>query len=184
MEEDDMNPILESWKTLADGYSERLDVVGSDQWDQASNCDGWSVRDLVKHTIDVQCKIPDALGAGVGGDLGDDLVSEWSRVSTAAIAAFQTDGAMDKMVEGPMGEAPVAQALGLPSMDLLVHTFDLARSTGGDEKLPEDIVEHAFESIKPMDAMLRGEGMFHQKVEVGDDANLQTQFIAFTGRQP
>jgi uncharacterized protein (TIGR03086 family) len=179
-----MNPMLENWKTLADGYSQRLEAVGSDQWDQQSNCDAWSVRDLVKHTIDVQCSIPDALGAEVGGDLGDDLVSEWSRVSTAAEAAFQTDGAMDKVVPGPMGEGPVAQALGISSLDLLVHTFDLARSTGGDEMLPEDIVEHAFETIKPMDAMLRGEGMFYEKVDVADDAAIQTQFIAFTGREP
>jgi uncharacterized protein (TIGR03086 family) len=179
-----MSEILDSWKILSDGYTQRLAAVGSDQWDQASNCEGWSVRDLVNHTIDVQCKIPDALGAGVGGDLGDDLVSEWSRVSAAALAAFQADGAMDEVVQGPMGEAPVAQALGIPSMDLLVHTFDLARSTGSDEKLPEDIVEHAFESLKPMDSMLRGEGMFHQKVEVAADADLQTQLIAFTGRQP
>lgn len=41
------------------------------------------------------------------------------------------------------------------TMDLLVHTWDLARAMGADERLDEEIVREAFEALKPMDAMIR-----------------------------
>ncbi len=178
-----MDSMIDSWKAVVEGFTQRLEAVSDDQWDADSNCDGWSVRDLAAHAIDVQRMIPTALGADMP-EVGADLGASWQDVVAAAQAAFEVDGAMQQVVAGPVGEMPADQALGIPTNDLLIHTFDLARSTGGDETLPSEFVEHAFESLKPIDAMIRGEGMFGPKVDVADDAPLQDQFIAFTGRQP
>lgn len=43
----------------------------------------------------------------------------------------------------------------LVTMDLLVHTWDVARAVGADESLHPQAVADAYEMLKPMDAMIR-----------------------------
>jgi uncharacterized protein (TIGR03086 family) len=69
-------------------------------------------------------------------------------------------------------------------MDLLVHTWDLARATGQDERLPPDEVHDFLVGIEPWDAALRASGQYGPRVAVPDDADEQTRLLAFTGRQP
>jgi uncharacterized protein (TIGR03086 family) len=67
--------------------------------------------------------------------------------------------------------------------DVLVHTWDLARAVGGDERLDEAAVAGAYSGLKPMDAMIRRPGVFGPKVEAPEGADLQTEFLSFLGRQ-
>ena len=77
------------------------------------------------------------------------------------------------------------QVLGLLVTDLLVHSWDLARSIGADETLPPEAVEAALMGLQRMpEQMLRGDAMFAPAVEVADDASPQDRLIAFAGRQP
>jgi uncharacterized protein (TIGR03086 family) len=69
------------------------------------------------------------------------------------------------------------------TMDLLVHTWDLARAVGADERLDEDAVRQAYAGLKPMDAVIRQPGVFGPKLEPPADADLQTEFLYFLGRQ-
>jgi uncharacterized protein (TIGR03086 family) len=68
--------------------------------------------------------------------------------------------------------------------DLLVHTWDLARATGGDERLDPALVEHTLASMEPLDDALRGHGAFADKLPAPDDADEQTKLLCFLGRQP
>ncbi len=68
-------------------------------------------------------------------------------------------------------------------MDVLVHTWDLARTVGADERLDEDSVRHAYEALKPMDAMIRQPRVFGPKLEPPLDADQQKQFLYFLGRR-
>jgi hypothetical protein len=69
------------------------------------------------------------------------------------------------------------------TMDLLVHTWDLARTIGADEHLDEESVRQAYEALKPMDAMIRQPNFFGPKLEPPIDADLQTEFLCFLGRR-
>jgi len=74
--------------------------------------------------------------------------------------------------------------------DLLIHSWDLARSIGADETLPPDAVEAAtigLHHVPP--ALLRGTNplgakMMGPAVEVPDEASAQDKMLAFTGRRP
>jgi uncharacterized protein (TIGR03086 family) len=74
--------------------------------------------------------------------------------------------------------------------DLLLHSWDLARSIGADEALPPDAVEATtigLHHVPP--ALLRGTNPLGQKmmaaaVEVPADASPQDKMLAFTGRRP
>lgn len=181
-----MSDIIDQWRIVADTFGARLRDVGPDQWDAPTPCTDFTVRQLVDHAVDVQRTMPKAVGAGDAVDtpLGDDPASAWTTIVAAGEEALRAEGVLDMVVPGPMGERPVGQSMGIPTMDLLVHTWDLARAIGADETLPADMVAHAYEQLQPMDAMLRDPQVFGPKVEVPDDADLQTRFIAFTGRQP
>jgi uncharacterized protein (TIGR03086 family) len=67
--------------------------------------------------------------------------------------------------------------------DVLVHTWDLARATGQDERLDPDEVHDTYERMLPADEMIRGD-QFGPKVPVPDDADEQTKLLAFVGRTP
>jgi hypothetical protein len=69
------------------------------------------------------------------------------------------------------------------TMDLLVHTWDLARTVGADEHLDEGSVRGAYEALKPMDAMIRQPSFFGPKLDPPDGADLQTEFLYFLGRR-
>jgi hypothetical protein len=68
-------------------------------------------------------------------------------------------------------------------MDVLVHTWDLARTVGADERLDEEMVRQAYDALKPMDAAIRQPGVFGPKLEPPAGADLQTEFLYFLGRR-
>ena len=87
-------------------------------------------------------------------------------------------------MDGPTGRMSAGEIIGrFVTMDLLVHTWDLARTIGVDEHLDEDSVRRAYEALKPMDAMIRQPNVFGPKLEPPTDADLQTEFLYFLGRQ-
>lgn len=66
--------------------------------------------------------------------------------------------------------------------DALVHTWDLARSVGGDERLDAEAVSQAFSGLKPIEDMLRQPGVFGPDVGRAVDADEQEQFLNLLGR--
>ena len=74
--------------------------------------------------------------------------------------------ALAKEIDGPTGKMPAGEIIGqFVTMDVLVHTWDLARAVGADERLDEDSVRQAYEVLKPMDAMIRQPNVFGPKLE-------------------
>ena len=68
-------------------------------------------------------------------------------------------------------------------MDVLVHTWDLARAVGAQERLDEDSVRMAYAALQPMDAMIRQPGVFGPKLDAPTGADVQTKFLYFLGRR-
>ncbi len=114
----------------------------------------------------------------------EDPAAAWHTAWGTVLQIAGDPAAMGTLVEGPMGEMPFEQMLGsFVCMDLLVHTWDLARAVGGDERLDEASVERAYEVMKPMDDQIRQPGVFGPKLEAPVGADTQTQFLYFLGRR-
>jgi uncharacterized protein (TIGR03086 family) len=177
--------IVDLWSRVADGFGARLDAVADDQWDDPTPCPEWSVRELANHAITSQRLLPMRLGVEIDVADGDPKAS-WEAMRAAALAAFQKPGVLDEKVEMPFGEMTVAQILTNVAMgDLLIHSWDLARATGGDERLDPDAVTVAFEGLKPLDEVLRASGtVFGPKIDPPPGADLQTELLCFSGRRP
>jgi uncharacterized protein (TIGR03086 family) len=68
-------------------------------------------------------------------------------------------------------------------MDLVVHRWDLARATGGDEHIDDADIARLTEAAAGFGEMIRSPGVCGPELAVADDADDQTRLLAFLGRQ-
>lgn len=171
--------------TMLTAFDARVQAAKGGDWSRPAPCDGWTARDVVDHVannvLNVAAGLSGAEAQAVAAD--EDIVAAWNRAFTAAKSVLPTADTSQNL-PGPMGPMPAEMILGrLMSMDTLVHTWDLARAVGGDERLDADAVANAYSGIKPMDAMIRRPGVFGPKIEAAAGDDLQTEFLKFLGRK-
>src|SRR3546814_5036912 len=118
-------------------------------------------------------------------DLDDDPVGAW-RAHTDAVQVLLDDPAIaDCEHDLPhIGTMSLASAIDMIyTADVFLHRWDLARATGQDETLDADRCAEMLEGMLPMDEVLRQSGQYGPRVEVPDDADVQTKLLAFLGRE-
>lgn len=179
-----MSEATDRYLRLADAFAARLEAAPDDALSAQSPCPEWTARDVVVHVMGGQRGITAALTGGTAEEVPADAdIKEAFRSTYAAFKDAISTADLQTPVPGPMGPMPAELLIGrLLASDVLVHTWDLARAVGGDERLDEDAVAHAYEGLKPMDAMIRRPGVFGDKVEPPAGADLQTEFLCFLGR--
>ena len=166
------------WGQTAEKWTEVVAQVGDDDWAKPTTCEEFNVRQLVDHVMHWQ-----AMGGGILG-AGTEPGDPWDEVRPALAAALDDPANLEGTAEA-FGGMPKQQILGLLITDLLVHSWDLARSIGADETLPPAAVDAAMMGLTRMpEEMLRGGTMFGPAVEVPETASAQDKLIAFAGRQP
>jgi uncharacterized protein (TIGR03086 family) len=176
--------VIQRMQGLVEGFDARVQAASADSWSNQSPCEEWKARDVVAHVANNYLRIGGVLTGETLPPVADDedIVAGWARGKSALLTGLQQD--LTQNVDGPFGPMPAVDLLGrFIANDTLVHTWDLARSVGGDEKLPEDVVAGAFEGLKPLDAMIRRPGVFGDKIEASDSSDVQTQFLSFLGRK-
>jgi uncharacterized protein (TIGR03086 family) len=175
---------LSLWRTVSEGFTQRIEAIRPPQWTASTCCEGWDVKKLVGHAIGAQRMVPRALGAT--GDIdaeGDDLSLVWVSVRRGADAALSVPGVFEQVVKLPFGEMTVQDGIGFPLSDLLVHTWDVARAIGVDDRLLPEACTNALANLEPIDALLRGPGFYGPKIEPTPGADAQDRLLAFLGRR-
>jgi uncharacterized protein (TIGR03086 family) len=166
--------------------------VKDSQWSDSSDCEDWTVRELVNHVVTgnywaaelIAGKTIDEVGTRLDGDiLGDDVVAAWDASAAAADAAFRAPGAMEAPCAVSYGPVPGSVYCGHRFLDVLVHGWDVATSTGQDTALDPELVEALFEVLEPQIEGLQASGAFGTVLEVPADADRQTQLLALLGRR-
>lgn len=173
-----MSTPAEIWRQAADKFTSVLAEVTDDQWDSATTCDEWTVRDLVDHIVHWQGLGGSILGAGTTPD------DNWETIRPALSDALDDPANFEGTAEA-MGGMPKHQVAGFVIGDLVIHTWDLARSIGANETLPSEAVDATMVGLSrvPPEMLRRGD-MFGEPVEIADDASAQDQLLAFVGRTP
>lgn len=125
--------------------------IRDDQWDAATPCTQWRVRDVVNH-LALGSRLFAGLLAGRPGypldpghddALGDDPAGSYRAHAADVVAAFRSPGALDQLVEAPVGAIPGMVAVRLRTVEDLVHGWDVAVATGQHVDYPDDVVERA-----------------------------------------
>jgi uncharacterized protein (TIGR03086 family) len=163
-----------------------VDAVRADQLESPTPCTEWTVQQLIDHLVGgteyllsaAQRREPAQRTGATGADYRDGVAD--------VLTALKRPGAMEQTCISPLGfEWSVAQAVAGTFMDVLIHTWDLARATGQDEKLDPDLVDACTAMFLPeMPERGRAAGIIGPAVEVGDDASPQDRLLAAMGRHP
>jgi uncharacterized protein (TIGR03086 family) len=169
-------------------FTQRVSEVPPDAWENTAPCEGWVARDVVRHLVDW---LSDFFFERYGvtdpprPSVDDDPLGAWTAVSDTIQAALDDPEVAGRVAETPMGPMSFEQAVDMICTDdVFLHTWDLARATGLDERLDPAEVHRMFVGMEPMDEILRQSGHYGPRVPVPDDADEQTKLLAFIGRQP
>ena len=132
-----MSEISERYRRVASQMTEHVTAVPDGAWDNPSPCEGWVARDVVRHMVEW---MPGFLASGAsveaprGPSVDEDPVGAW-RVLTDWIQGLLDDPriAASQFSHSRAGQHSLEDAIATFILgDVLVHTWDVARATGGD----------------------------------------------------
>src|SRR6266705_1826513 len=84
-----------------------------------------------------------------------------------------------------IGRLPLATAIDqFYTADVFMHTWDLARATGQDDRLDPDFCAQLLGGMEQMEQVIRASGQYGPRVEVPGNADTQTRLLGFIGRDP
>ncbi|WP_111766172.1 TIGR03086 family metal-binding protein [Nakamurella deserti] len=176
----------ERHRVVAAGFTDR--VRGAVDWDTPAPVPGWRARDVVGHLVGW---FPGFLSTGTGLELdrgpsvAQDPVRAWQVHADAVQRILDTDAAAVVFRHPMVGEMPLPEAVDrFYTTDVFLHTWDLARATGQDERLDEDTCAVLLAGMTPIEELLRSSGQYGPRVPVPDTADVQTRLLAFIGRDP
>ncbi len=178
-----MSGPIDIWRPVAEKWTDVHAEVADADWDLGTPCEGWTVRDLVDHTLGWQATGGALLGMATTPD------DDWATIREA-YAAHLSDVSNLEGTVAEFADIPKGDLAGLLIGDLLIHSWDVARSIGADETLPPVAVEAVLAGLQHMPAsLMRGRNplgvpMMGPAVEVSDDASAQDRMIALSGRRP
>ena len=186
---------------MADGLGDRHLAVcrrfgesvraANGKWDRRSPCDAWDARGVLEHVIgfhDVLLLRP----LGLKPDRPrDDPQIRWELTFAALQQAFEpAQRLFERVVDVPqLHDNPAtrldARAI-MPNLtrDVLIHTWDLARAVGADDRLDARHCEQCYAELPTDPDALSISGMFDAPVAVGDQTDVQSKLLARLGRNP
>ena len=189
MTDDTATRLLASMQTINDNALRLIAEVGDDQWDNATPCTEWTVRDLVLHMVNTT----QFFQAGASrtepnppveaAELDDgDRAALFRRHAEATMAAWNAPGAVEGAVSLP-SEMPAVAALGINLLDTGTHCWDLARAIGADHGLADEevaLIDRC--SRQTVNDDIRALAGFGPDLDDGSTTGL-TATLAFLGRR-
>ena len=178
-------------RRATDSFAARVATVGDEQWHVPTPCSAWDVHALVNHLVYENRWTPPIfegrtiaeVGDQFEGDLlGADPKGAWADSARAATAAVSADGASGRTVHLSFGDVPGSEYAMQLTADLLIHGWDLARATGGDEKLDPELVAVVATWFQANEDGYRQAGAIAERPSLASDADQQTQLLGAFGR--
>jgi uncharacterized protein (TIGR03086 family) len=170
--------------------SKLVDGIDPDQLGQPTPCAEFTVHDVLDHMI-VKCA---EIGALLRGDepvptaapavYGRVPAREFREALDDVLDAMHTDGAMERIVDTPLGSIDGESFALLVCFDGIVHGWDLATATG-QEFLPDEVIVgdvSSFVQAALPDAARDGD-TFADPTTPPPSAGELERLVAFSGRE-
>ncbi len=176
----------------ARGFRAMMAAVKADQLGRNTPCTLWNVRALLIHNLKVAEFVHQLFTTGqsdeddsaVGGPLPKEgAVAAFDGAVSRVLGWIKAPGAIDKQLNTPFGQMSAGQFLMFPTLDLLIHRWDLAKGIGQDTTLPAHLVEACL-GLAPGIEGGRSMGVFGPAVAVPAHARAQDRLLGLTGRHP
>lgn len=176
----------------AERFGAHVGAVRDDQWGLDTPCEGWGVRELVRHLVYELLWVPELFAGKTIAEVGDrfegevlglDPVATYRDARRAAVEAVTAPGAFDRSVHLSYGDVPGEHYAFELSNDLWIHGWDLARAIGADERIDPDVAELLYARYQPLEPGLKASGLFGPQVDPPAGADVQTKLLAVMGRR-
>ncbi|MFA1547032.1 TIGR03086 family metal-binding protein [Actinomadura chokoriensis] len=175
-----------------DGFEAVLAATPAGRWLSPSPCEGWAAIDVAGHvTAGLLVVEMRAAGRPLPQDdpdwrdvAGAEPLASWRAVRARMMAELVRPGVLDRWVPLAFGGMTMREWLEQYPLELLVHTWDLARATGQAVTLDAGLVRSALETAERMAPRGRAAGSIGPEVAVAPDAGDQARLLALFGRDP
>jgi uncharacterized protein (TIGR03086 family) len=172
-------------------FDNRVQLIGDNQWHNPTPDTEWDVTDLVRHLVYEQLWAPPLLAGKSIADVGDafegDVLGEypkgaWTAAAAAARGAFAQAGALDRTVQLSFGDLPAPVYLWQMIVDLVAHSWDLAKAINASDHMPNDLVTATLGEAREVATQFAGSGLFAPPIAVPGCTDDLTELLALLGR--
>jgi uncharacterized protein (TIGR03086 family) len=179
----------QAFRQIGGRFGDVVAGVRADQWDDPSPVEEWAARDVVRHLVEW---FPPFLAAGsevhlpAGPSVDDDPAGAWDHLQREVQAVLDDPASADRVLSNRhIGDVALPQAVSqFFTGDVFMHTWDLARATGQDDTLDPEVCAAMLAGMEPIEDVMRSSGQYGARVDVPDDADVQTRMLGFIGRDP
>ncbi|MFE7329020.1 TIGR03086 family metal-binding protein [Streptomyces sp. NPDC057565] len=183
----DLGPAARQIAALLDGIEEK-------QLTDPTPCPDYAVRELLAHLVGLSTAFRDAARKDLGPTtdsssaaalpvLGDDWREALPPLLDELVTAWRDPAARQGMTRAGGVDLPGEVAATVALNELVVHGWDLARSTGQAYEADEASLRVSLAMLTPRDDIPRPD-IFGPPVPVPSDAPLVDRAIAMSGRHP
>ncbi|KGN34132.1 hypothetical protein N802_12065 [Knoellia sinensis KCTC 19936] len=180
-----MTDTAQRFRSRATQFASLVDAAAS-QADTPSPCEGWTVRDVVMHTIDTERDFLATRGLDVGERPDPtDVATAWRTHADTVAATLSSDGVAETEYAGYFGPTTIGETMAdFYGWDLVIHGWDVARATGQDWRVSDEDVTWLNASADGWGDALRAQGICGPEVPVPADASPQDKLLGRLGRDP
>jgi uncharacterized protein (TIGR03086 family) len=183
-------------------FERTLRTVRPEQWAWPTPCAEWNVRQLVNHVTRGNLNYVGLAEGGTRAEflrrrdvdaLGTDPVGAYTRSVRDCSEAFARPGALQQILDYPLGRVAGQQALAVRITDNTIHTWDLARAVGVDDTLNTNLtawidqhLNEIYAGLAETPTAVETTHRFFAAPEgvLAHDASLQNRLLHRMGRKP
>jgi uncharacterized protein (TIGR03086 family) len=181
-----MSTIDQRYSRLAGAFADKIAAVRDDQWNSATPCEEWTVRDIVRHVVDSQGMFLGFVGdtAGDAPSVDEDPLGAFTTASGAVRARLADPERAGEEFDGMFGRTSFEHSVDrFLSTDLVVHGWDVAAATGQDTSIDPQEVDRVKTQVEEFGDKIRSPGAFGPAVEPPEGASDQDRLLAYLGRR-
>ena len=180
-----MDDFISAEEALA-AFHRVAETIGAGDLHRCTPCPAWDIETLAEHLIDTISRVAAAAGIPAAAAAAGSIDQRIQQLTQPILNEWSCRGlAGDIFFSGRT--LPAQLALGILSLELVVHGWDLARATGQGydcEPVPLEAVYAFLDSFSAATSDEQREGLFGPVVEVPGDAPLVAHIVGLSGRHP
>jgi uncharacterized protein (TIGR03086 family) len=185
------------WDVLDTALRALADVtraIGRHHWNLPTPCEEWTVAQVIQHAVGDQLAWAAVVSSGPppaenpfmpSGEFAEAPLEIVSRSCLAAADAWQAvrPGSGEAHSPLPVGDLPVAVAVGACALDAAVHAWDLAMATGQQSPLGQAHAGTLLDAARQVVEPLRGFA-YAPALPASEDDDEFAVLLKYLGRQP
>lgn len=183
----DMSENLRRFTQAIYAFDAVVQRMPSDAWDRPTPCAEWDAAALVDHQCAVLNGVAEiartgAMAAPTPSPPGQDPVATWTTCRDELLSALDRQGALQQTGPFWFRAATVDELTAMVTWDPVTHAWDLATAGAIDHGLSPELIEATIATVEPRIDMLAESGRTAAALDVPDDADALTRYLAMVGR--